>query len=240
MDPGQRRFQTFIDMQTGTHGELLAKYQRNGAHAAEETTVGRELEKRCECIDHLRSGMRKNKAVTRVRKRLEFQWECGRIDDITFRRKLWQRSQQQRRQKRRLLGRLYAHLHSFKLDMHYAAIRFLWEHWDTVLVSNVRMDLLCQHSRRPFGSAVAHRLLSWCHGAFRERLISSAFKRAGKYVVVTDEAYTTKTCGLCGAINNSVGTAKVFECPQCHVKIDRDVNGARNIGLRYLSRQLDG
>jgi hypothetical protein len=176
MDPGQRRFQTFIDMQTGTHGELLAKY-RNGAPGAGETTVGLEMERRCERIDRLSSVLRKNKAISRVRKRLEFQREFGGMDDLTVRRKLWQRGQQQRRQKRRLLGRLYAHLRSFKLDMHYAAIRFLWEHWDTVLVSDVRMDLLCQHHRRPFGSAVARRLLGWCHGAFRERLISSAFGR---------------------------------------------------------------
>jgi putative transposase len=67
----------------------------------------------------------------------------------------------------------------------------------------------------------------------------SAFRRPGKEVLAVDEAFTTKTCGLCGTINDHVAAAKIFGCaePTCGVQIDRDVNGARNILLRELTRR---
>ena len=58
-------------------------------------------------------------------------------------------------------------------------------------------------------------------------------------MLAADEAFTTKTCGLCGTINHNVAASKIFECvePTCGVHIDRDVNGARNILLRELTRR---
>ncbi len=55
----------------------------------------------------------------------------------------------------------------------------------------------------------------------------------GAVVIETGEAFTTQTCGLCGTRNPNVGPAKVFAFadPACGVRIDRDVNGARNIAL---------
>ena len=33
-----------------------------------------------------------------------------------------------------------------------------------------------------------------------------------------------------------LGGSKVFQCNQCHLRIDRDVNGARNIIMRAVQR----
>ena len=35
--------------------------------------------------------------------------------------------------------------------------------------------------------------------------------------------------------NDQLGGKKVFECDKCGIRIDRDINGARNIFLRQLS-----
>jgi putative transposase len=48
-------------------------------------------------------------------------------------------------------------------------------------------------------------------------------------VVIQDERYTTKMCGLCKNIKQNVGTAKRYICDKCGYDVDRDVNGARNI-----------
>ena len=33
------------------------------------------------------------------------------------------------------------------------------------------------------------------------------------------------------------GGSKVFCCPECKTELDRDINGARNILLRYLTKK---
>jgi len=56
-------------------------------------------------------------------------------------------------------------------------------------------------------------------------------------VVECDEPYTSKTRGCCGEINTKLGDAKTFKCGYV---ADRDINGARNILLRYLSLYCEG
>ena len=56
-------------------------------------------------------------------------------------------------------------------------------------------------------------------------------------VVIYTEEYTSKTCGSCGYIHKKLGGSKVFSCPQCKTKLDRDINSARNILLRYLTKK---
>lgn len=70
---------------------------------------------------------------------------------------------------------------------------------------------------------------------FHQKLKSlSALRNCKLYIV--NESYTSKTCGVCGTINNDLGGSKIFKCvnPECKVKIDRDYNGARNILLKHL------
>jgi len=60
-------------------------------------------------------------------------------------------------------------------------------------------------------------------------------------VILTEEPYTSKTRGQCGTINTKLGGNKIFRCAsrcasnECDYISDRDVNGARNILIRYLT-----
>ena len=91
-----------------------------------------------------------------------------------------------------------------------------------------------RRSRSGFGTA------RWTYNRttyrFKQRLLAN---KAREYpwckVLIVDEAYTSKTCGMCGHIHQSLGGNKVFRCPHCSFEIDRDVNGARNILLRFLT-----
>jgi len=71
---------------------------------------------------------------------------------------------------------------------------------------------------------------------FTKTLQNAAF-RDGK-VIVTDrtiESGTSKTCGDCGAWNANLGFAKTFKCRECGLRIDRDMNSARNNALQPLA-----
>ena len=52
-----------------------------------------------------------------------------------------------------------------------------------------------------------------------------------KYV---DESYTSKTCSMCSYYNNLLGDSKEYICKKCPNKMDRDINGARNIYVKSL------
>jgi putative transposase len=249
MDPGVRRFQTFYDPADGRHGVLAAGYSGGGGGGGSPTsTVAAELERRCRRLDAMRSRLDRRGWINasqphppgkRFRKAL---WAHGRgeLGEAEIAR-CWHREEHAaRRRAQRHLRRAWARLHDLKHDLHYGCINFLWRYWDTVIVSTASFGSMCQRDVRPFGSRVARQALSWSHYAFRQRLVSSAFRRAGKRVIETDEAYTTQTCGLCGVRNPNVGAATVFKCvdPACGVRVDRDVNGARNICLRVMTDLL--
>ena len=51
------------------------------------------------------------------------------------------------------------------------------------------------------------------------------------------QAFTSKTCGKCGHLNNKLGGSRTFNCRACKHTEDRDVHAARNILLRYLLEQ---
>ena len=68
---------------------------------------------------------------------------------------------------------------------------------------------------------------------FMERLSYKA-KSRGVKVILTEESLTSKTCTSCGHIDDNLGKAKIFSCPSCSYKLDRDLNGARNILIKVL------
>ena len=62
-------------------------------------------------------------------------------------------------------------------------------------------------------------------------------KKYGKHVVDCNEAYTSKTRSWDGSIDDRLGAAKVIKGNG--FTVDRDINGARNIFIKNLTRQLE-
>ena len=50
---------------------------------------------------------------------------------------------------------------------------------------------------------------------------------------VLSESFTSKTCTQYGILNEKLKGSKIFECNNCDLSLDRDVNGARNIFLKH-------
>jgi len=68
---------------------------------------------------------------------------------------------------------------------------------------------------------------------FRTKLKSKAKEKNVKVYEFT-EPYTSKTCGKCGKINYDLEGSRIFNCSNCDLITDRDINGSRNIFLRNI------
>lgn len=115
-------------------------------------------------------------------------------------------------------------------DMHYKTCNLLTRYKYVFLPKFKVSDIvkkLNKRSRKP--------LLNLSHFQFKIRLIQKA-SETGTKVIICNEAYTSKTCSNCGTQNTKLGASKVFKCSNCHITADRDMNAARNIMIRVLSK----
>jgi putative transposase len=120
-------------------------------------------------------------------------------------------------------------------DLQRKTCKWLCEHYDLVVLPKFPTSQLVRKKTRKIGKVTARTLLTWSHYQFRTRLVNKAREYPTQVVLGTEE-YTSKTCGKCGYLHQTLGSAEVFSCPQCHLVIGRDVNGARNILLLYLKK----
>lgn len=75
-------------------------------------------------------------------------------------------------------------------------------------------------------------------GRFRDCLRYKLARQGKKYIVVGKNEFTAKTCRFCGWVNEDLPlSSRVWTCPHCGKKIERELNAAVNIcnlGLRQL------
>jgi putative transposase len=80
---------------------------------------------------------------------------------------------------------------------------------------------------------------SW--SAFFSQLAAKA-EEAGRKFVKVNPAYTSQTCNRCGHRQKMPLDVRIFNCPCCHIQLDRDLNAAINIravGLHSLGLSVE-
>jgi putative transposase len=90
---------------------------------------------------------------------------------------------------------------------------------------------------RKLNSKTSRAMHAWSHYRFRMHLHNKAREFPWCQVIDTTEEFTSKTCGSCGNIDSTLGGKKDYKCLNCGFEADRDHNGARNILIRYMSKQ---
>ena len=116
--------------------------------------------------------------------------------------------------------------------MHYKLINFLLNNFKVIHIPKFETKQISQKLK--FNKSTNRDLFNQRHYTFRTRLIHSAGD--GFKINVCNEAYTSKTCTWCGIMNNKLGRSETFNCDVCKLSINRDINGARNIFLKYESK----
>jgi putative transposase len=121
-------------------------------------------------------------------------------------------------------------------EVHKKMASWLCNNYRVILIPQFDTSRMVRRVGRKINSKTARGMCTWAHFAFRQRLLQAAEQRPWCSVIVCDEAYTSKTCGQCGAIHAKLGGRKTFKCPACGYCADRDASAARNILIRYLTR----
>ena len=120
-------------------------------------------------------------------------------------------------------------------ECHKKIVTFLCANYSVILLPSFETRQMVARAQRKIRSKTARAMMTWSHYRFKQRLLFKSQEYAWCKVVVCSEAYTSKTCGVCGALHHKLGGNKTFKCPACHIILDRDVNGARNILLKNAS-----
>ena len=124
-------------------------------------------------------------------------------------------------------------------DHHWKAASYYCKNYENIIIPKLDVKSLQKLIKKTFnlkkGSKMIQKMMILAHCRMVDILIYKA-QQYRRNVFVVDEHYTSKTCGGCGALHPKLGKSEVYDCRYCHKKFDRDVNGARNILIKTLSK----
>ena len=124
--------------------------------------------------------------------------------------------------------KLYKKLKDLVDELHYKTASWLCSSYSSILLPSFESQEMVKGSKR---RKMNRNLLVLQHYLFKERMKEKC-EEYGCSLEIVDESYTSKTCGRCGELNDSLNGQRIFNCSKCSLVIDRDVNGARNIYLK--------
>ena len=126
-------------------------------------------------------------------------------------------------------NRIYNKLDHLIDDMHFKTINSLVKNYQVIFLPIFESQEIVRKNK--YGN---RNLLQLKHYRFRMRLAERCKIEKETRLVVCTEEYTSKTCTRCGSLND-VGSSEVYQCSNCDLIIDRDVNGARNIFIKCVN-----
>lgn len=111
-------------------------------------------------------------------------------------------------------------------DFHWKTIKFLLDKFDVVIAPHLNVSQMVSKESVLDKSTKAVMLFQR-HYQFRLRLKMKANTR-GKVVHDLEEHGTSATCSQCGNNKTDLGSSKVYNCTNCGMHADRDLNSAKN------------
>lgn len=134
--------------------------------------------------------------------------------------------------KKRALDRWRHNIENWKRDFHYQCAKLLADRYDHIILPRFGSKRMSSKLDRRLKTKTVRSMLEMGHFAFRQRLCETAERRGVRVHECTEE-YTSKCCSHCGWLHPNLGGAKVFKCVECGCSVDRDLQGAFNIFLKY-------
>lgn len=117
-------------------------------------------------------------------------------------------------------------------DMHWKTIKYLTSNYNKILIGDMSVKGIVGKSSIIF-KKLKKIILSYRLYVFKRRLKEKCEERGIAYSEI-NEYYTSKTCSKCGNYKKDLKLQKEYVCKKCGQKMQRDINGARNI--YYVSK----
>ena len=124
-------------------------------------------------------------------------------------------------------------------EIHWKTISYVMK-YNNVILPNFQVQGMTKKSDTVTGrigkisKQTVSEMLLLQHYKFRLRIVNKVKASSQHKLFIVNESYTSKTCSSCGYENEKLGGLKRFNCPGCSMSLDRDVNGARNIFMKYV------
>ena len=138
-----------------------------------------------------------------------------------------------RRNMKKRCAKLRTKIKNIVNNLHWEACNFLCSNFNTIIIPPFEVKNMTSVQAK-ISSRTTREMLSLSHYAFRQKLISRG-THVGCNIILASEAYTSLTCTKCGNQKDDLRGSKTYKCEECGMKMDRDMNGARNIMIRSLS-----
>ncbi len=117
-------------------------------------------------------------------------------------------------------------------DMHWKIINFLTGNYKNILLGNMSTkSIICKGSK--FSGEYKKMIQKLRLYQFKEKLEYKCLLNKVNYKEIK-EHYTSMMCSNCGFIKKDLGSSKIYNCTNCKIIQDRDINGARNIYFKRL------
>lgn len=145
---------------------------------------------------------------------------------------------------------IYERMKNIVSELHNKTILFLCKNFNTILIPKFQTQSMLKKNKiatfkytdqpkeptkRRLPKKTKYVLNMLSHYKFRTKLIQKSKEYQCKVHEVTEE-YTSMCCGNCGYLSTAYDKNRVKSCKNCSHKINRDINGARNILL--LNKKL--
>jgi len=116
-------------------------------------------------------------------------------------------------------------------ELHWKTISYLVENYDTILLPEFRVSEMVKGKK--LSKMTKRLMLIFSFYQFKQKLKWKC-SLYNKKLIIVNESYTSKTCTNCFNIKNNLGSSETYKCNNCDIKIDRDINGARNIFIKNM------
>lgn len=234
IDPGIRSFANIYDKQNYIE---CNPHMKNISKKYEKLNKLKkfDLNYKKEELENLKLLKEKNKELIKQCRKIKSKENKKNINNIiNFNKKLIKSILPSQKNKiNKSMKKLYKSIKNKVNSLHWKTITFLVKNYNTILMGNMNTKGIVKKDSIINGKTkdMAYILSNYI---FKQRLKAKCEQYNTKYIEV-DERYTSKTCGYCGVINKNLGSKKIFECSkeECKFTIKRDLNGARNIMIKY-------